>query len=71
MKHYIRPTMRTGRLVARLNRSFSTSKAAKDALKNWLRETNKERKVAGQDPLRESDFKIVEVKAHPFVRTKR
>lgn len=57
--------------MARLNRSFSTAKAAKDALKNWLREANAERKSTGQEPLRESDFKIVQVKAHPFIRSKR
>lgn len=71
MKHYIRPTSRTGRLVTRLNRSFNSPQAAKDALKEWLSEANSKRRKTGQQPLGVRDFKIVSVEPHPFVRTKR
>ena len=67
MKYYIRPTSRTGRLVMRLNRSFSTGKAAKDALKDWLTEANHNRKAKGQEPLRVGDFKFIHVDSHPYV----
>lgn len=71
MKHYIRPTSRTGRTVSRLNRAFSSPQAAKDALRDWLKEANATRKKKGQDPLRVSDFKIISVAPHPFAPGKR
>lgn len=66
MKHYIRPTSRTGRMVTRLNRSFSTAEAAKAALRDWLKETNAQRRKKDLDPLRVSHFKIVSIAPHPY-----
>ncbi len=70
MKYYIRPTGRTGRLAARLNRPFTTAQAAKAMLKEWLSEANGKRKAAGKDTLRVGDFKIISVEAHPYARAK-
>jgi hypothetical protein len=70
MTYYIRPTGRTGRLVERLNRPFSTAQAAKANLKDWLTEANGKRKAAGQESLRVGDFKIIQVESHPYARAR-
>lgn len=66
MKHFIRPTGRTGRLAACLNRPFADAAKAKAALKEWLAEANRKRRKAGEDTLRISDFKIIPIKPHPY-----
>lgn len=65
-KHYVRPTGRTGRLAACLNRPFDNAAKAKAALKEWLAEANRKRKKDGQDRLLVSDFKIIPIKPHPY-----
>jgi hypothetical protein len=66
MKHFIRPTGRTGRLASRLNRPFADAAKAKAALKEWLAEANRKRKKDGLDRLLVSDFKIIPIKPHPY-----